>query len=99
MVGWPSGTIWARGCGRTTHGEQVGTLAAVGENRPMRDLKRMVTYDTIIPVLENYPELLAGCRGTLETLAAVLGKEFEKSPGAEADENWGMIHGDFWSGK
>jgi len=79
--------------------EQVGTLAAVGENRPMRDLKRMVTYDTIIPVLENYPELLAGCRETLETLVAVLGKEFEKSPGAEADENWGMIHGDFWSGK
>jgi hypothetical protein len=51
----------------------VGTLAAVGENRPMRDLKRMVTYDTIIPVLENYPELLAGCRETLETLAAVFG--------------------------
>lgn len=74
-------------------------LAAVGENRPMRDLKRMITYDAIIPVLENYPELLVGCRETLETLVAVLGKEFEKSPGAEPDEHWGMIHGDFWSGK
>ncbi|KAK3293562.1 kinase-like domain-containing protein [Chaetomium fimeti] len=78
--------------------EQVPTLAAVGENRPMRDLKRMITYDTIIPVLENYPELLVGCRETLETLVAALGKEFDKPPFAEADEHWGMIHGDFWSG-
>lgn len=78
---------------------QAAALAAVGENRPMRDLKRLVTYDAVIPVLENYPELLVGCREALETVVAVLGKEFEKVPGAGGGEHWGMIHGDFWSGK
>lgn len=29
---------------------------------------------------------------------AALGKEFEKAPSGEVDENWVMIYGDFWPG-
>jgi len=40
-----------------------------------------------------------GYRETLEILVAALGKEFEKAPSGEVDENWVMIYGDFWPGK
>jgi hypothetical protein len=64
----------------------------------MRKLKRFITYDGFLGVLENYPELLQGRKKTLEAIRDIMAKEFEKPP-TEEDENWGLIHGDFWSGK
>jgi len=77
---------------------QISMRAAVGQNRPMRDLKRMVTYDGFLKVLGNYPELLVCYKDTLEAVRDVMSKEFEKPP-VDEDEDWGIIHGDYWSGK
>jgi hypothetical protein len=85
--------VWAR---EQHQGKQH---KAIGVNNPMRDLKRMITYDSVLGVLENYPELLAGHKEALETIRDAMGKEFEKLPGEEDGEDWGVIHGDFWSGK
>jgi len=64
----------------------------------MRKLKRLLTYDGFLRALKNCPELLEGHKETLETIRDIMVKEFEKLP-AEGDEDWGLIHGDFWSGK
>lgn len=79
--------------------ERAAVRASIGENRPMRDLKRMMTYDCFINVLKNYPELLVGHEEQLKPIATTMGKEFEKLPGDEPEDRLGLIHGDFWSGK
>ncbi|KAK4160448.1 kinase-like domain-containing protein [Cladorrhinum sp. PSN259] len=76
--------------------------ATIGRtDRPMRQLKRSITYDSILTVLENYPELLVGHEGTLTEIRDVMGREFGRPPRCGEDEEdieWGIIHGDFWSG-
>jgi hypothetical protein len=82
----------------TSAPEQAALRAQIPQGDPMRELKRLLTYDCFLKVLENYTELLEGHKQTLEIVRDVMSKEFEKSP-TEEDENWGLIHGDFWSGK
>lgn len=79
--------------------EQAVMRASIGENRPMRDLKRMVTYDGVIAVLKNYPGLLVSHEDDLKTISDAMGKEFEHPPGDQLEDGWGLIHGDYWSGK
>lgn len=78
--------------------EQAALQAQVWQNDRMRKIKYVFTYDSFLKVLENYPELLKGHEKTLKTVQDVMAKEFEK-PSTEEDEGWGLIHGDFWSGK
>lgn len=84
--------------------EQAGVRTSVGENRSMRDLKRMVTYDGVLAVLRNYPDELLGdgIEATLQIIADRMGEEFEKPLPKEnepLEDGWGLIHGDYWSGK
>lgn len=76
-------------------------LKAVGDNEPMRKLKFAITYDSFLKVLENnFPDLLEGHRPTLEQVKDAATKEFERISGDEnGSEDWGLIHGDFWTGK
>lgn len=65
---------------------------------PVRKLKYLVTFDVFIGVLEKFPELLDGHQQTLKAVQEAMEAEFQK-PSTEADEGWGLIHGDLWSGK
>jgi hypothetical protein len=78
---------------------QAGLRADIGRNEPMRKLKYFATYNTFIKVLENFPEVLEGCRKTLEDVKDMAKKEFDKGATGGGDEDWGLIHGDFWTGK
>lgn len=78
--------------------EQASLRKQIPYDDPMRKFKRRLTYDSFLGALKNYPELLDGHRETLETVRDMMVKEFEKPP-TEGDDNWGLIHGDFWSGK
>lgn len=78
--------------------EQAHLRAVIGKNQSMRDLKRKVTYSSFLTVLENYPELLDGCKEALEAVRDFMSNEFEEPP-RYGTESWGIIHGDFWSGK
>ncbi|TGJ78533.1 hypothetical protein E0Z10_g10233 [Xylaria hypoxylon] len=75
-------------------------LGYVGNNEPMRKLKYTITYDSHLKVLENnFPDLLEGHRAALEQVKDAATKEFEKaSKDGDEDKNWGLIHGDFWTG-
>ncbi|CAM1508891.1 Fc.00g026300.m01.CDS01 [Cosmosporella sp. VM-42] len=69
------------------------------QNEPMRKLKRSVTYDSFINVLENFPGALEGVRTALEDVREMALKEFEKVATEEGEfGDLGLIHGDFWMG-
>ncbi|KAI3320121.1 kinase-like domain-containing protein [Xylariaceae sp. AK1471] len=75
-------------------------LKAVGDNEPMRMLKYAITYGSFLKVLEdNFPDLLEGHRPILEQVKDAATREFEKTSKDEGvGKNWGLIHGDFWTG-
>ncbi|KAI0444707.1 kinase-like domain-containing protein [Xylaria telfairii] len=73
-----------------------GRLKYIGDNEPMRKLKYTITYDAYLKVLENhFPDLLEDHRPLLEQVRNMAAEGFEKvSEGLD----WGLIHGDFWTG-
>ncbi|KAH8645398.1 kinase-like domain-containing protein [Xylariales sp. PMI_506] len=77
--------------------DRAALRAQIGQSEPFRKLKYQYTFDGFLKVLSNYPELLEGHEKVLESIQDAAAKEFEKLP-TEGDENWGLIHGDFWSG-
>lgn len=78
--------------------EQAALRTQMWQNDPMRKTKYLFTYDSVLKVLENYPELLEGREKTLVTIRDVIAKEFERLSTEESD-GYGLLHGDFWSGK
>jgi hypothetical protein len=78
--------------------EQAALRAQMWQNDPMRKIKYLFTYDSVLKVLENYPELLERHEKTLDTIRDVMAKEFER-PSTEEGDGFGLLHGDFWSGK
>lgn len=79
---------------------QSALRKGVGENEPMRKLKRRISYDSFIEVLENFPGALDGVEKILDDVKEMGTKEFERKATDEGDlEGWGLIHGDFWMGK
>ena len=78
--------------------EQAALRAQMWQNDIMRKTKFLFTYDSVLKVLENYPELLESCKKTLDTIRDVIAKEFER-PSTEEGDGYGLLHGDFWSGK
>ncbi|KAH8757152.1 kinase-like domain-containing protein [Hyaloscypha sp. PMI_1271] len=77
--------------------EQAALRAQMWQNDPMRKTKYLFTYDSVLKVLENYPELMDGHEKTLDTIRDVIAKEFER-PSTEDGDGYGLLHGDFWSG-
>jgi hypothetical protein len=80
--------------------DQSSLQKEISGNKSMRDLKYRIYYDFFIGVIENFPDVLEGHRQTLEAVKDMATKEFEKTEDDERDgDDWGIIHGDFWSGK
>lgn len=92
---------WLRGFhGWASMSAQMLLVMQVGPNPGMRRVKCHITYDSFIEILErHHPELLEGCKATLEEVQAAMKQEFERPLAEEDDEARGLIHGDFWSGK
>lgn len=78
--------------------EQVALRGQAWQNDHMRKTKYSLTYDSISKVLGNYPELYEGHEKTLEIFRDAMAKEFERPYIGQGDD-YGILHGDFWSGK
>lgn len=78
--------------------EQAALRARAWQNDPMRETKYLFTYGCVLEVLKNYSELLDGYEETLETIRDTMEKEVQRSS-LEQGDGYGLIHGDFWSGK
>jgi hypothetical protein len=83
----------------TSAASQADLCAQIKNNEPMRKLKYLISYDSFILVLEQFPEVLEDYKKTLDDVKDMATKEFQKTESAEQAEEWGIIHGDFWSGK
>ena len=66
-------------------------------NTLMRELKCSVNYDNLVQSVERYPALLEGSRGVFEEVRAFAKEECKRVD--VNGEGFGVIHGDFWSGK
>ncbi len=71
------------------------------KNEPMRELKHQISYNSFIEVVEGFPEILGDGKNILEEVKEIATTEFQRKAGDEdtEGEEWGIIHGDFWSGK
>ncbi|KAE9371768.1 hypothetical protein N431DRAFT_410770 [Stipitochalara longipes BDJ] len=77
--------------------EQAALRAQMWRNDSMRKTKYIFTYDSVLKILQNYPELLEGHEETLTAIQDVITKEFER-PSTEEGDGYGLLYGDFWSG-
>ena len=78
--------------------EQAALRAQMWQNNPMRKVKYCQTYGSFLRVLDDFPELLVGHQKTLVPFQYAMANDFQK-PSTDIDEGWGLVHGDFWSGK
>lgn len=76
--------------------EQVELRKFVKGNEAMQKLKFDVTYGGFINVLSNFPDILGDKKDDLERISQFVKREWEEKSG---HDEWGIIHGDFWSGK
>ncbi|KAH8765989.1 kinase-like domain-containing protein [Diaporthe sp. PMI_573] len=83
----------------TSEPGQARLRATIGQNTEARRLKREITYDSFLEILETYPGLIEGHLDALKSIKVAMTAEFElNEPPMGDDGSWGLIHGDFWSG-
>lgn len=84
----------------TSAPEQAVLRATITGNKSMRKLKRQISYDSFLGILELYPQIVGGHLETLQAVKHAMTAEFDVDElPTEGNANWGLIHGDFWSGK
>nr|QCL09110.1 DmxR19 [Cryptosporiopsis sp. 8999] len=77
---------------------QAGLQREMGENKPMRKIRYSISYGAFIDVVQKFPEIWEGCKKALEEVRDMATAEYAKNIEDKVGENWGIIHGDFWSG-
>ncbi|TVY38531.1 hypothetical protein LSUB1_G002891 [Lachnellula subtilissima] len=79
---------------------QADLRAEIGFNEPMRKLKYFISYNSFIGVIEQFSEITCPevDKKTLEDVKDMAMDEFERTATGEEGEEWGIIHGDFWTG-
>jgi hypothetical protein len=78
---------------------QASLRAEIGINEPMRRLKYLISYDSFINVLELFPDVLGDHKKSLQNVVTIAAKEFQRTESDTDNDEWGLIHGDFWTGK
>jgi len=92
--------LWLRTFHNWASSPSQADLRGFITNDSMRDLKQRISYGSFLRVLEtSCPSLLLGTRERLEKVRDMASKEFYLPAGDDGGSNWGLIHGDFWSGK
>lgn len=76
--------------------DQSGCKAALGENESMRQLKFWVNYTMLLDTIANFPDILDPSRHVFEQVRDFAASELTKQ---DHDDEFGIIHGDFWIGK
>lgn len=93
--------LWLRSFHQwTSEPGQASLRATISQNKEARKLKCKITYDSFLKVLEIYPDLAEGHMETLKAVKDAITAEFSlNEPPLGEDGSWGLIHGDFWTGK
>jgi hypothetical protein len=78
---------------------QAGLEKAIGGNTAMRKIRYMISYGAFLDVVQNFPEIWEANKNVLEEVKDMATAEYAKTPQDSKERNWGIIHGDFWTGK
>jgi fructosamine-3-kinase len=78
---------------------QAGLRRDMGNNEPMRKLRYAISYAGFVDVVRKFPQLWEAHGKALEEVRDMATAEYAKTIQENAEEMWGLIHGDFWSGK
>lgn len=97
-IGFALGT-WLRDYHSWASSPSRMNLLAGSSNTSMRKLKYQISYGCIITVLEQFPDILCNNKKPLQDVQDMAIKEFEINAIDVQGSEWGIIHGDFWSGK
>jgi hypothetical protein len=76
--------------------QQSETRGLLNENKTMKDLKFYVNYSMLMDTIANFPSILEESRGVFEEVRTFAAAELTKDA---HDDEYGLIHGDFWTGK
>ena len=74
---------------------QAGVAAEMEKNRSMRDLKFTVNYDMLMNTIDRYPTILGDYRDVFRKVRDMATADLSRKD----EDGFGIIHGDFWSGK
>ncbi|KAJ5139231.1 uncharacterized protein N7515_004079 [Penicillium bovifimosum] len=76
--------------------EQAELKSVLGKHQVMKDLKFYINYTMLMDTVENFPGLLEESRGVFEEVGDSAAAELTRE---DHDDGYGIIHGDFWTGK
>ncbi|KAJ5818809.1 hypothetical protein N7474_004400 [Penicillium riverlandense] len=75
--------------------EQTETRELLNQNGTMKDLKFYVNYSMLLDTMANFPDILEESRGVFEEVHKFAAAELKQE---DNDDEYGLIHGDFWTG-
>jgi fructosamine-3-kinase len=81
--------------------QQAVLRATMAQNREMQRLKNMVNYEKLPTMVDKYPHILESSRAIFEQARDRAAAEInsDSSPASDTqNEDYGLIHGDFWTG-
>jgi hypothetical protein len=78
---------------------QAGLRSNVAENTAMRRTRYAISYGAFVDVVKKFPEIWEARKGVLEEVKDMATLEYANTMQDSAEEDWGIIHGDFWAGK
>ncbi|KAI9376682.1 kinase-like domain-containing protein [Aspergillus egyptiacus] len=96
---------WTRSIGRTVgiwlrsfhfwsaDAAQKAVAVQFEKNQDGKKLKFSINYDSLLAMIDTYPDILEGSRPVFEKV-----RDFAAAELNEAGPTFGPIHGDFWSG-
>jgi hypothetical protein len=76
--------------------ERASLVAEIEKNHLMKELKYQVNYEILMRTIDDFPEVLEGSREVFEKVRDNAKKELGRK---KDGEDFGLIHGDFWTGK
>jgi hypothetical protein len=76
--------------------EQAPTRETLSKNQALKDLKLYINYTWLLDTIGNFPEILNGSRDVFEKVHDRAAEELKRT---EYDDDYNVIHGDFWTGK
>jgi 5-methylthioribose kinase len=79
-----------------TKKEQRETRKLLNQNGTMKDLKFYINYSMLLDTIANFPGILEESRGVFGEVHKFAAAELKKE---DNDDEYGLIHGDFWTGK
>ncbi|OKL62910.1 hypothetical protein UA08_01198 [Talaromyces atroroseus] len=77
---------------------QAGLRKKLAGNKSMQKLKYAINYETLVSMVDKYPQILDGTRAVFEQVRSHAAEEISDSDQRNNNGSWGLIHGDFWTG-